>query len=1064
MPNPFIKATNLFSYQNTALQERALIATASNGTGVNSLNNNVGYWDASGNFVSIFTPSLNASAAVRATNSRDWEFFADGIASDLKAWNISKGTSNWGIAAPTSAPGVAATSGTNATWVANTVFSTMGILADQNGFIQQLVSVNAGPISSNTTTGTTGVGQPQWNQTSGGTTADAPITWTNRGPIGLWKPNTFYSEGHFGTGTLASPAILYDPTTQALYFNNQGGGGVSGATKPSFNAKVGTITLDGDGSTGNVIRWEFLGPVKTTTTQSTLGVITQWLASHVYGTWGATNNFTTSAVVEPCGPVESYDPIAGAFSTTIYLQSATVGGTSPSSEANPFFSQVKGDLTDDYQLQWRNMGSAAWPQNTAVTAWQPGSKIFSAIKDSNNNIQICVVSGTTGNSAPTWATQYGAATNDGSTVVWACVGSSLSWAANTFWFLPANGFTAPQTTSSYGGASIIDSSNNLESCINSGKSGSSAPTWASVGFNTADGGTALVLTQVAVAGSTTTYTGTITGGAGNALAGQNFLIAGFTNSVNNVLIQVTSSTATTLVCTTNTPPQVNETHAGTATSGLIWFDLQATVVGQSGSVSLITPVGRRYYLSYLNSAKQNFSDLSPISNGTGPLTNAQITLFNLAVSPDPQVDQKVILATSDGGSPTTLYLVATIANTTTSYTDNVAQSNLVLGNIYQQNDAAGNPVGVLFNQPPPNGSFPTLHKGRVFMIVNNALAYSKSIYEVTTSSGIIAGRFEENWPPGNVINYSPGIEVGKGLLSDGTALYIGTEQHIRRVLGDGTPQLGFQTPDVLFSAVGLMTQNVWQVVFLEGTPVGAMWVTPDFRVIGSDFNTYKDVGTAIQTTLNNINPAAVNNAWAQSITLGPYNFYALAIPTGTNTTPDTMCVYEMHLKKWFIWQFADNFISGLFYISLNGTPRWLMVDANGNIRVIDQAGVVDRATDVSGPVSITSTFRTTWLNLGDASTRKTLNEIELGTSATGMLVTIEGATNQAEFTSPNVIASNLPLTQNIFGQLKVFLSGFQSIYRYYRFTFSTTSSASTSLPSDVLLGYFSAEVFPLNRI
>jgi hypothetical protein len=78
-------------------------------------------------------------------------------------------------------------------------------------------------------------------------------------------------------------------------------------------------------------------------------------------------------------------------------------------------------------------------------------------------------------------------------------------------------------------------------------------------------GTTYVLTQVTVAGTSTTYTGTITGGAANAYAGQTFLISGFVNAGNNVYVTVTASTATTLVVTTTT--QVNETHAGAATGG-----------------------------------------------------------------------------------------------------------------------------------------------------------------------------------------------------------------------------------------------------------------------------------------------------------------------------------------------------------------------------------------------------------------------------------------------------------------------------------------------------------------
>lgn len=73
-----------------------------------------------------------------------------------------------------------------------------------------------------------------------------------------------------------------------------------------------------------------------------------------------------------------------------------------------------------------------------------------------------------------------------------------------------------------------------------------------------------VLTAVVVNGSTTTYVGTIEGGANNEYAGLNFAIAGFSNSGNNVTIKVLSSTNLGLVCATTT--QVNETTTASASN------------------------------------------------------------------------------------------------------------------------------------------------------------------------------------------------------------------------------------------------------------------------------------------------------------------------------------------------------------------------------------------------------------------------------------------------------------------------------------------------------------------
>jgi len=76
-------------------------------------------------------------------------------------------------------------------------------------------------------------------------------------------------------------------------------------------------------------------------------------------------------------------------------------------------------------------------------------------------------------------------------------------------------------------------------------------------------GAVVTLTQVGnAAGGNTLYTGTVTGGAGNAYAGVTFVVAGFTNAANNGTFVATASTNTTL--TLANPAGVAQTHAGTA--------------------------------------------------------------------------------------------------------------------------------------------------------------------------------------------------------------------------------------------------------------------------------------------------------------------------------------------------------------------------------------------------------------------------------------------------------------------------------------------------------------------
>jgi hypothetical protein len=80
----------------------------------------------------------------------------------------------------------------------------------------------------------------------------------------------------------------------------------------------------------------------------------------------------------------------------------------------------------------------------------------------------------------------------------------------------------------------------------------------------------LVLTAAGPSGSTTVYTGTITGGANNGLVNSwriPFTVTGFTNSGNNGTFTIAASTATTL--TLNNPSGVAETNAGSAASTAI---------------------------------------------------------------------------------------------------------------------------------------------------------------------------------------------------------------------------------------------------------------------------------------------------------------------------------------------------------------------------------------------------------------------------------------------------------------------------------------------------------------
>jgi len=471
-------------------------------------------------------------------------------------------------------------------------------------------------------------------------------------------------------------------------------------------------------------------------------------------------------------------------------------------------------------------------------------------------------------------------------------------------------------------------------------------------------------------------------------------------------------------------------------------------------------IGRVYYYAYYNSVTGNYSDLSQPSPSSGPVVNKELQLTNIYPSSDPQVTGMVLLATADGGDPSILYFVATLAADATNYLDNTTETDLLLAPVYQETDTSGLTSGLLGNEPPPaSGKFPTKWNGRLWLVQDQFLRFSKSLAEVITSTGVIAGRYEEDWPSYNSIDVSEGAETIHGLLAGGSTLYVGTELHIRSMTGNDATT--FSQPVIVFNDVGLLNQPVWQTVFLEGTPVGAMWLTPDLRCIGSDFNTYQDVGTPIQSTLNSINPAALNNCWAQFTSNGPYNFYILAIPTGANTVPDTLCVYDLRGHKWYIWQLYDQLSAGLFYLSYTGIPRFMFTDASGDIWAFDTTTTWDRNLDVTA-TGITTILTTSFLDLGDPTIHKTLNEVEVGTSLSGMLVSVSGASMPSSYGSPNTVLSPTALSVSPFGQYKVYLNGAPATDRMYQFSFSATSD-NNSTTSDIFLDLFSTQVKPLHR-
>jgi hypothetical protein len=201
----------------------------------------------------------------------------------------------------------------------------------------------------------------------------------------------------------------------------------------------------------------------------------------------------------------------------------------------------------------------------------------------------------------------------------------------------------------------------------------------------------LTLTSVANAsGGTTTYTGTITGGASNGLATQSVVITGFTNPANNSAVSpafpsafnVLSSTSTTITVTN--PSGVSETDPATAvTTGGSILEFDATAQSGAGVAGNFISGNRFEITSYAYGAKflaadQNYisgNDFEDATVNTVALWYFDInTTANLVIDMDgnQSIPNEVVDNSANGGSNMVISSFGTTKLTGTGLTVNSA--------------------------------------------------------------------------------------------------------------------------------------------------------------------------------------------------------------------------------------------------------------------------------------------------------------------------------------------------------------------------------------------------------
>lgn len=198
------------------------------------------------------------------------------------------------------------------------------------------------------------------------------------------------------------------------------GTGITGSTAPTFSSTQFAIVADGGQ------QWKCYGSaVKNWGLAAETGVPT---LAPLHGTrfWQPNTTLPTGffyAILDNNQNVQVY------VKNTAGINAGTTGKTYPNftvSEPYPNLSTNNATFTTvDGGVIWWNCGP--------IGSWQASTKPtnYSVVLDSNQNLQLAIVAGTTGGTEPTWATTIGASTTDGGTT-WICLGpgvaiSTASW-------------------------------------------------------------------------------------------------------------------------------------------------------------------------------------------------------------------------------------------------------------------------------------------------------------------------------------------------------------------------------------------------------------------------------------------------------------------------------------------------------------------------------------------------------------------------------------------------------------------------------------------------------------
>lgn len=327
--------------------------------------------------------------------------------------------------------------------------------------------------------GTSGNSNPSWATSTGATTVDNQLLWTNQGPavsnwgiaapttapivvnvaqaspFATWAASTYYSPSYCVVDNLAGPGPFVQQITATT------GDVKVGAAQPAWNATVGGTTTD------NHVTWTNQG-------LAARAITTAYAVNRIISVnWTITRTITIHTgsgggrLISGDGGGDNTIVITNTY--TDFFQCTKAGTTSSTATASVPWSSGFGTTVTDGTVIWTNIGtSQVWGNIGANNPVGSNNGLpATQILDSNNNLQnvIRVSSATpalSGAAHPTWATTVGSITTDNSNITWSEAGPSplmSNTGAWTYWFAYKNSLTGHVSTVSPVSVPIILAAN-----------------------------------------------------------------------------------------------------------------------------------------------------------------------------------------------------------------------------------------------------------------------------------------------------------------------------------------------------------------------------------------------------------------------------------------------------------------------------------------------------------------------------------------------------------------------------------------------------------------------------